>query len=198
MNIRRSIVTKRGILWASSLIAIMVLTGLAMGGHEDKSHTYKISESGSFFTGIQQANVVYGLATSDLAITAGKGGGLGQTNTQARFVWDYLILPNPDPDAGTYPLLMHISGSPINKSNFVLRAENGDLVFGEASPSSTNKFDGSTGAFKLNITGIITGGTGKFAGAIGTFVTESKGATLPGPGGYFGWVESESKITVDK
>lgn len=198
MNIRRSNVTKSGILWASVLIAIFALTGLAVAGHhEHGSHTYKISESGSFFSGIQQANF-YGLVTSDLAITSGQGGGFGQTSTQARFVWDYVIVTNPDPDSATYPLMMHASGVPTNKSNFVLRAENGDLLFGEASASSTNKFDGATGTFKLNIVGTITGGTGKFAGATGTFVTVSKGATLPGPGGYFGWVESNSKITINK
>lgn len=201
MNLRKSSVTMNRTLWASALIAIFALTGLAVAGdHEHESHTYKISESGSFFSGIHQDGVPgYGPATCDLAITAGQGGGFGQTNTQARFVWDYLsIVPNTGPDFGTYPFLMHASGVSTNKSNFVLRAENGDLLFGEPSASSTNKFNGDTGAFKLNIVGTITGGTGKFAGATGTFVTESKGATLPGPGGYFGWVESKGKITIDR
>lgn len=195
MDFKKSSVTKRGTLWASTLIAIIALAGLAVAGHE--SHTYKISESGSFFSGINQVGV-WGPANFDLAITAGQGGGFGQTSTQARFVWDYVIVPNTGPDFGTYPFLMHASGDPNNKSNFVLRAQNGDLLFGEPDASSTNKFNGATGVFKLNITGAITGGTGKFAGATGTFVTESKGATLPGPGGYFGWVESKSKISIDK
>jgi hypothetical protein len=188
MNFKKSSVTKNRTLWASALLAVA-------GDHEHESHTYKISDSGSFFSGIQQSNFVYGSAISDLAITSGQGGGLGQTNTQARFVWDYAILPNPDPD---YPSVMHASGVSTNKSNFVLRAENGDLLFGEPDATSTNKFNGATGAFKLNLAGAITGGTGKFAGATGTFVTESKGATLPGPGGYFGWVESKGKITIDR
>jgi hypothetical protein len=199
MNFKKSSVTKNRTLWASALIAIIALAGLAVAGdHEHESHTYKISESGSFFSGIQQ-NGAYGLATFDLAITAGQGGGFGQTNTQARFVWDYSSIgPNPDSDSGTYPYVMHLSlVSPRDKSNFVLRAENGDLLFGEPDATSTNKFKDS-GAFKLNIAGAITGGTGKFAGATGTFVTESKGATLPGPGGYFGWVESKSKISIDR
>lgn len=200
MNIIRSNMAKRGILWAAAaIVAILALTGFAVAGHHEHDHTYKVSESGSFFSGIQQDGA-YGLTKFDLAITSGQGGGFGQTSTQARFVWDYFSIgTNPDSDVGTYPQVMHLSlVIPRDKSNFVLRAENGNLLFGEPDATSTNKFNGTTGAFKLNLAGAITGGTGKFAGATGTFVTVSKGATLPGPGGYFGWVESNSKITINK
>jgi len=203
MNIKKVAMSKNRTVWISALVAIMALTGFAMATNA-KSNTYTISESGSFFSGIQQTGV-YGPATSDLAITSGKGGGLGQTSTQARFVWDLLsITPNLDPDSGTYPYVMHVfcvgSANPADTSNFVLRAESrGDLLFGEANCSlSTNKFNGDTGAFKLHIVGTITGGTGKFEGATGTFVTVSIGATLPGPGGYFGWVVSKGKIIIDE
>lgn len=195
--------SKNRTVWISALVAIMALTGFAMAANAG-SKTYTISESGSFFSGIQQAGV-YGPATSDLAITSGKGGGLGQTSTQARFVWDYSsIVVNPDPDSGTYPNVMNVYcvdvSNPANTSNFVLRVESrGDLLFGEANCSlSTNKFNGATGAFKLHIVGTITGGTGKFEAVTGTFVTDSIGATLPGPGGYFGWVVSEGKIIIDE
>lgn len=203
MNIKKPTVTKNRALWASALIAIMALTGFAMAANPE-SKTYKISESGSFFSGIQQTGA-YGPATSDLAITSGKGGGLGQTSTQARFVWDYVFLVNSDPDAATYPSVMHVfcvdpSINPANTSNFVLRAEkSGDLLFGEAScSSSTNKFNGDTGEFKLHIEGDITGGTGKFADATGTFDIESQGAALPGAGGHFGYVVSKGEIIIDE
>jgi hypothetical protein len=185
---------------------MMAVTGLATAAHAGPK-TYKISESGSFFSGIQQQGFSE-LVTSDLAITAGKGSGLGQTSTQARFVWDFSsIKDNPDPDLTTYPQMMPLSCNDPNSNppflsqggNFVLRVESrGDLLFGAADCNvSTNKFNGETGQFKLHIEGTITGGTGKFAGATGTFVTESTGAVLPGPGGYFGYVVSEGAITIN-
>jgi hypothetical protein len=97
-------VTRNGPLRTVALIAMMAVTGLATAAHADPN-TYKISESGSFFSGIQQQGFS-GLVTSDLAITAGKGSGLGQTSTQARFVWGAIsATPGTDPDSTTSGLL---------------------------------------------------------------------------------------------
>ena len=191
---------------AAVILALIAMSPFGSFSPNVSAHgpkTYNISESGSFFSGIQQTGV-YGPVTFDLAITSGKGGGLGQTSTQARFVWDYVFSANPDSDSGTDPTVMHVKCvdfvNPANTSNFVLRAGiSGNLLFGQASCGllSTNKFNDATGEFKLHIVGTITGGTVKFAGATGTFDIESKGATLPGPGGYFGYVVSEGTIIIN-
>lgn len=180
------------------LVAGLVLEG-SMVAAAPGFKKYKILESGSFFSQQKQSGV-YGDATFDLAMTSGKGGGLGDTSTQARFVWDYTsIVANPDTDNPPYLYQMNLAADVIpTSSGFVLRAHHGDLLFGKADPSSTNKFNDATGEFRLDINGVITGGTGRFEEATGTFVIVATGATLPGAGGYFGWVVSEGEIKIDK
>ena len=172
-------------------LSMVLLMAVALGSAEAKeAKPFHSEDSGSYVSGGTPIDTGGDGRTADLVLTSGKGSHLGETTTQSVVEWgpfDY----NPSGCLDGKPFHAQLAGG-----GFVIRAANGDLLFGTFS-TGTNCADFPTTSGIFSLTGTFTGGTGKFAGASGGSLTVT-GTAVPvvGPdslGHQFGSVVSRTE-----
>lgn len=173
-------------------LSMVLLMAVALGSAEAKeAKPFHSEDSGSYVSGGTPIDTGGDGRTADLVLTSGKGSHLGETTTQSAVEWgDFIPAPPGGCPAGK-PYLAHLV-----TGGFVIRRENGDLLWGTLS-SGTNCADFPTTSGIFSLTGTFTGGTGKFAGASGGSLTVT-GTAVPvvGPdslGHQFGSVVSRTE-----
>lgn len=154
-------------------LGMVLVMGVALGSAEAKHFNldFHSEVSGSYVSEGTRIDTDKDGRTADLDLTSGKSSHLGEITTQDVAEWSsefsYERCPNGE---------MGYKGSLVS-GFFVIRSENGDLLFGTFT-AGTNCFDFHTNSASISLSGVFTGGTGRFAGASGGRLTVS-GTAVP-------------------
>jgi hypothetical protein len=153
-------------------LGMVLVMAVALGSAEAKHFDldFYSEVSGSYVSEGTRIDTDKDGRTADLDLTSGKSNHLGEITTQDVAEWpsafSYERCPNGQ---------MGYKGSLVS-GFFVIRSENGDLLFGKFT-AGTNCFDFITNSASISLEGGFTGGTGRFAGASGGSLTISATAT---------------------